>query len=220
MNRRFKRYNRRKKSSKIKEIIYMHIKNNIKEYLIASIIFLIGIVIGVIFINNLSETQSSEITQYINSFIQNLKANQKINDLSLLKDSILENIILAILLWFMGSTVIGSSIVYLILCFRGFCLGYTISSIILTCGLGKGVLFLLSYILLQNIIFIPCIIALAVSGMRLHNSIMKDKRRENIKVEILRHTLFSAFILILLILTSFLEVYISKNLLMLIVNYL
>ena len=78
----------------------------------------------------------------------------------------------------------------------------------------------MSSLLLQTIVFIPCVLALAVSGMKLHNSIMKDKRRENIKVEILRHTLFSLFILILLILSSLIEVFISKNILVALINYI
>ncbi|MDO5555094.1 MAG: stage II sporulation protein M [Clostridia bacterium] len=86
--------------------------------------------------------------------------------------------------------------------------------------LGKGLLFLFSTILLQNILFIPCVIALAVSGMKLHNSIMKDKRRENIKLEILRHTLFSLFILFLLICSSLIEVYVSKNVLLMFIKYI
>ena len=138
-----RRYRRNRKDSKIKQIIYNHIENNIKNYAIVSIIFLIGIVIGVIFINNTSESQSTEITNYITSFSQDLKENRDINTLLLLKDSIKKNIVLAIFLWFMGSTIIGISVVYITICFRGFCLGYTISSIILSLGMRK-----------RNIIFI------------------------------------------------------------------
>lgn len=130
-----RRYRRKRKTSKLKSTILTHIENNIKEYAIVSIIFLIGIVIGVIFINNTSENQSTEITNYITSFTQDLKENQNIDNFELLKDSINKNIVLAILLWFMGSTVIGISVVYLTVCFRGFCLGYTISSIILSLGI-------------------------------------------------------------------------------------
>lgn len=127
-----RRYSRKKKSSKIKDIIYAHIENNLKEYIIVSIIFFIGIVTGVIFINNTSDNQSAEINNYISTFVQDLKDNKDINDLALLKDSIKKNCVLAVFLWFMGSTVIGISIVYLTVCFRGFCLGYTISSIVMT----------------------------------------------------------------------------------------
>lgn len=130
-------YSKRRKKSRFKEIIFSHIENNIKEYLIISIIFFIGIVIGVIFINNISESQVSEITNYITSFVEDLKNNKDVNTLLLLKESIKNNVILGVFLWFMGSTVIGIPIVYLTVCFRGFCLGYTISSIILSLGVRK-----------------------------------------------------------------------------------
>ena len=136
-----RRYKRRKRESKIKTTILTHIENNIKEYAIVSIIFLIGIVIGVIFINNASETQYNEITTYITSFVQDLKDNQNIDNFALLKDSLKKNYVLAVFLWFMGCTVIGTSIVYLIVCFRGFCLGYTISSVVLTLGFRKRITF-------------------------------------------------------------------------------
>ncbi len=218
MNRR--RYRLKSNNSKIKEIVFSHIENNLREYIIFTVIFLIGIVIGVIFINNVSENQGLEITNYITSFVSSLKENNEINNFVLLKDSIKKNVVLATILWFMGSTVIGISIVYLIVAFRGFCLGYTISSMIATFGLWKGILFILSTIFLQYIIFIPCIIALSVSGMRLHNSIMKDRRKENIKLEVLRHTVFCTFILVFMIISSFIEVFVSKNILINIVKYL
>lgn len=218
MNRRYSR--KRRKTSKIKKTLLTHIENNLREYVIVTIIFLIGIIIGVIFINNISVEQETEINNYISEFITNLKENSNVNEFALLKDSISKNCVLAVFLWFMGSTVIGISIVYLTICFRGFCLGYTVSAIMLTCGTGKGILFIASTILLQNILFIPCALALAVSGMRLHSSIIKDRRRENIKLEILKHTVFSFIILVLLVLSSVIEVYVSKNILLLILKYI
>ena len=130
---------RYRKESRLKEIVLTHIENNIKEYLIVGIIFFIGIIIGVIFINNISDNQISEISSYITSFTGDLKNNTDINTLLLLKDSIKKNVMLAIILWFMGSTVIGISVVYLIVCFRGFCLGYTISSIMISLGIRKRI---------------------------------------------------------------------------------
>lgn len=133
-----RRYEYKRKQSKIKELIISHLEKNIKEYAIISIIFFIGIIIGIIFINKASETQISEINNYIYTFVQDLKNDSNINELLLLKDSLRKNCVLAIFLWFMGSTVIGTSIVYITICFRGFCLGYTISSIISSYGVRKG----------------------------------------------------------------------------------
>ena len=74
--------------------------------------------------------------------------------------------------------------------------------------------------LLHNIIFIPCLLLLAVSGINLYKSIIKDRRKENIKIEIIRHTVFSLIILAVMLFASLIETYISSNLLISIAKYL
>lgn len=208
------------KKSKIKEVIVQHIKKNLREYAIVLILFLIGLIFGIVFINNVGESQINDITSYLGSFIDNLKNKTQINQFEVLKDALLSNFLLALILWFVGSTVIGIPIVYGIVIYRGFCLGYTISSIIATIGIGKGILFSFTSLLFQNLLFIPCLLALAVSGMKLYQSIVKDKRRENIKIEITRHTIFCFIFLIGLEIAAFAEVYISTNLLQICSKYL
>ncbi len=209
-----------KKNSIIKTIVKEHISSNLKEYIIVLTIFLIGIIVGIIFINNSTQVQQIEITNYLQTFIKDLNENKDINKMSLLKESIIENIVLAVSLWFIGSTVIGIPIVYGIIAFRGFSLGYTIASAVATLGPGKGTMFILASILLQNIILIPSILALAVSGIKLYQSIIKDRRRENIKLQIVRHTIFSFIILIIMMLASFIEVYASTNILIQIAKFI
>ena len=64
---------KRNKRLKIWDIIYNHITNNKKEYILVTLIFLVGIFLGVMYINNSTETQISEITTYVNNFIEQLK---------------------------------------------------------------------------------------------------------------------------------------------------
>lgn len=210
----------KKNTGKIRNIFVNYLQNNVREYCIVILIFLIGLIIGIIFVNNTNQTQADEINNYLTTFVNQLKENVQIDRGALLQNSLISNAILTALLWFVGSTVIGIPIVYAIIGYRGFCIGYTISSSIAALGTAKGMAFILSSILFQNIIFIPCILALGVSGMKLYKSIVKDKRRENIKIEMTRHTIFCIFILILLELSAFAEVYISSNLLQLCAKYL
>ena len=209
---------KRRKANNIKQLILNHFYENIKAYIIVIIIFIIGIVAGVIFINNTNETQSTEIQNYITSFINSLKQDYHIDKLELLKKSLGDNFILILTMWFIGSTVIGIPIIFGIVLFRGFCIGYTVSSIIASLGVQKGLIFLFTTVFLQNLIFIPVVICMTVSCIRLYKSIMKDKRRENIKVEIIRHTLFSIVLIIFLIVAALVESYISTNLLMICIN--
>ena len=205
----------KRKRTSLKELVLNNIYENLKSYLIVAVIFIIGIVIGVIFINNANTNQMEEIQSYINNFVSSLKQDYHIDKVELMKSSIGDNLILIISMWFIGSTVIGIPIVLGIVAFRGFCIGYTVSSIIGTLGVQKGMLFLFSTIFMQNLIFIPVILCMSVSCIKLYKSIMKDKRRENIKIEIIRHTLMSIMLLLILIIASLIEVYISSNLLML-----
>ena len=198
--------------------IKIHIINNLKLYVIVSIFFLIGILIGSFFIKNIQTDMQAQIDTYIKDFIEILKQNHQIDHTNLLKDTIINHIIFTILIWVMGCSVIGIPIVYGLVIWKGFSLSYTISSIISALGLGKGIIFCFSNLFLQNLIVIPGTLALAVSGVKLYNSIIKDKRKENIKLEIVRHTIFSTFILILLIASSFVETYISTNLTQIYIN--
>lgn len=209
-----------KKRSNIKNIIYKHIISNLKEYISIILVFLIGIIIGVIVINNSTESQLLQIKDYINNFISDLKEFGNIDKVSLITETLLNNLYLILALWFVGSTVIGMPIIYGIIGYKGFCLSYTISSSIITLGTVNGTLFSISSMLFQNLIYIPCMFALAVSGIRLYKSIMKDKRRENIKIEVLRHIMFSILIGVVMLLGTFIETYVSTNLIIAFTNSL
>ena len=195
------------------QTIKEHVLNNKKEYIIVSILFVIGIFLGVFFINNVGQEPRTQITEYVNQFVEQLKNTESLNTVELLKTSIGQNIILAISLWFFGTTIIGIPVVFGIVAYRGFCLGYTIAACISIMGIQKGILFVLILLLLQNLLIIPAILALAVSGIKLYQSITKDKRKENVKLEMVRHTVFSLIMLIVLILSSVIEIAVSTNVL-------
>ena len=204
----------------LKKVIQENIAKNIKIYTILLIIFMLGLIIGIVVVNNAQDAQKAEINDYINTFINDLKNGAKIDYFKLLKTSFGNNFFTVLILWFMSSTVIGIPIVYGEIGYKGFCLGYTISSVVATLGTGKGILFVITSMLLHNIIFIPCLLLLAVSGINLYKSIIRDRRKENIKIEIIRHTIFSLIILAVLMIASLIETYISSNLLISIVKYL
>ena len=217
-----KKNNRTKgKTNNIKQIVFRHISNNIKEYTIVSIFFLIGVILGVIVINNSDVESQNNIQGYIQTFINSLKSNEyKIDIQGLLQSSIISNVKLALLIWFVGSTVIGMPLIYGIIAFRGYCLGYTIAAIMATLGSRSGITFALASLLLQNLLIIPGIFALSISGIRLYKAIMQDRRKENIKLEIYKHSIFSLGILIILVLAAVVETYASGNLIMLTVKYI
>ena len=58
------------------------------------------------FVNNIQETQRMEISSYLTNFIEKMKTTENLNYMDLLKNSMGQNILLAIMIWFFGTTVI------------------------------------------------------------------------------------------------------------------
>ena len=213
-----KNIKRKRGKSKIRTVITNHIVNNKKDYLIAILLFLVGLIIGVMFINNVSENQFIEIEEYIKTLVNSIKSIENIDYINIFKESMLSNLILIIIIWISSSTIIGIPIVYGNLIFRGFILGYTISSIVSSLGILNGIIFGITSLLLHNIIFISVVLAASVSGMKLYKSIIKNREKENVKIEFFRHTIFCVIMLLLLVISSIIEVYISTNLVKFFIN--
>ena len=130
----------KKRENVWKELILNNIIINKRKYILLLLIFIIGIVLGVFFINNSDDTQKKEINDYITNFITTLKENNSIDKNELLKASLKRNIIMGITLWFIGTTIIGLPLVYFFVLYKGLCIGYTMSSAILTLSTGKGII--------------------------------------------------------------------------------
>lgn len=58
-----------------------------------------------------------------------------------------------------------------------------------------------------------------LAGFKLYKSIVKDRNRDNIKIEVLRHTIFSGIMLGLLCVSAIIEILISTNILKNFVKY-
>lgn len=193
------------KSIKIKEIIIEYLNNNSKEFILTIMVFIIGLFIGVMFVNNSLEDKTDLIFDYINKFIEYFKQKEQIDKSVLFINSIKNNLLLTIGLWLAGTTIFGMPVVLGIVLYRGFCLGATISSLNMVLGIKKGMLFCVVALFIQNIFFIPGIITIGVSSIKLYKSIISDRRKENIKIQMFNHTIVSFLMLLFLIFSSFLE---------------
>ena len=72
-----RRTSRKNSEHRVRNIIFEYIRENAKIYLILIIIFFIGLILGILFVNNSNETQSNQISSYINNFISFYISNFK-----------------------------------------------------------------------------------------------------------------------------------------------
>ena len=83
------------KYSNWKTVLKKYIKNNYKEYLLVFILFLIGLFIGVMIINNINENKIVEIVKYINDFKDMYKKVENVNQFQLTIQLIKKNLLFA-----------------------------------------------------------------------------------------------------------------------------
>ena len=145
----------------MKNILLNYVIRNKKNFIIIITLFLIGIFIGTIFINNSNENQKLEINNYIEELVKKVKESENVNKLNLLLISIKQNIMFILLIWFLGCTIIGGIFIYITIIYKGFSIGYTISALIAVLGIKQGILISIISLLLQNIIFLPAFFIVA-----------------------------------------------------------
>lgn len=194
-------------------------RENYKEYILIGIIFLIGMFIGVMIINNSNKFETEKIGLYLEGFITNFQSTKEINKMQLIGTSIKNNLILAISIWIAGTTIVGLPIVLAIILFRGIALGYTVAAFSYLLGKFSGIFFCIIALLAQNIICIPVIITLGVSSINLYKSIVKERNVENIKKKIRQHTIILLIAIMLLILSSIVENTVSVTVLKKVIKY-
>ena len=203
---------------KSRKLFISHLSKYKKEYTLIAIFVAIGFILGVIYIQKGSESELTSINSYIQTLISNIKNAEGINKALLLLESLKNNCIFIILILFLGCTIIGSFFIYLACLYKGFSLGYTVAAIFASSGIKTGIIFVLSTMILQNIILFMAIFLIANSGIQSYVNIKRNI--VNLKVELFRHSLIMLISLVLSVIASFIEVYISTNFLIFLKDFL
>lgn len=198
--------------------IKYYFSKNILDYLKVFIVFIAGIVLAVITINNSNDVQRKEIQGYINEKINIVKTVDDYNR-GILFDVFKENAKNIIILAFLSSSLIGIPFAYIAVAKKGFSIGYTISAIYATQTTKTAIIFICNSMLFHNIIYMISVGLVLVSGTSLVKA-MVDQDRRNIKFEVFRYLIFLCIGIIFILVSSIFEVHVSSFFLSLFKKYL
>ena len=135
-------------------------KENKFFYFMVFIFFCVGIALGTYIVKYMRASDASDLTSYFSTFAQSI-VKEPVNNKVLLLNVLKKNLILLTVLITISFTVFGTPIILLLDLIKGFTLGYTFSFLISTFE-GKGLWLALVATIPQNIIYIPCFIALSI----------------------------------------------------------
>ncbi len=202
------------------KILTEYFKRNIIQYIFLSIILIIGIVLGSITVNFISDMQSENIQSFIKGFLANVNGIS-VDYSSVFYISLSNNIKTAVLLILLGLSVVGIPFILGIIFFRGFILGFTVGFLIEDLG-SKGLILSVLSILPQNLIILPCIISIGVTALTFATTVIKNRLKnyhENYTQMISGYILLNLFFSFLLVISGLIEGYISPMFIKLFSNY-
>lgn len=189
--------------------------NNIKfekKYVLFSIIIVIlGIITGSLFIVILNSADKKIVIEYISDFINNIG---NINSNELLKNIILNNFSIILLMFIIGFSFFLFPINIIILFYKSFVVGFTLSSFILTYNI-RGLLYSIIYIFPHLIINILIFALLTAFTARISINMIKhiiNKKNVNMRVYFNKYCTLIPIVLFLISLTSLYETYIMPYL--------
>lgn len=193
---------------------------NKKLNLFVIFIVILGIISGTLFLMVLNENDKSEVINEIGTFMTNINTNN-INNLNSFKNSLIEGMILIILSWILGMSIIGVIFNIFFIYMKSFTIGFSISSFILVYKY-KGILSSLIYVIPSQLINILIILILGVYTLLFSKYLfkmifLKDKT-VNLGKFFKKYVLVFGICIILCVISSLCEAYLLPSLLKVIIK--
>ncbi|MBE5813372.1 MAG: stage II sporulation protein M [Clostridiales bacterium] len=191
-------------------ILTRHIVEHKSIYIILFLLFVIGFIIGGVNAAFVGEEIKTESQNYILEFVESLKT-QEIDSNILLKESMRANIKPIVYIMLFGLVIIGIPFIFIYIGVYSYSIGFTVTSILLSLGTSKGLSFIFTLMIPQEIVLIPTIMIISVNAI-LFSKITLNLRNINLKTELIKYT--GIFIIGLLVSMgiSLFETYVGSNL--------
>ena len=191
---------------------------NSTEFLKLIIILAITVLVSILVINNTTDSQKAQIKEFVDTRISEIKNGDYTSQNSTFNHTFLYRLKEFWLVSLLASSLVGLPIAYFVIVKRIFSIGYTISAIFATQSTRTSIIFICNMMLFHNIMYISSLFIVLVSGIRFIKNILKKDR--NLKFEILRFLIFVFIGLVIVLVSTLFETYISVNLLNLFKKYL
>ena len=180
------------------------------------IVFIIGLLFGSIYMNIIDNSEKKDVVNSVKNFIYSYEKITFIDKIGIFKDTFIKNLLYFITIWLLGISIIGIPIIIVMIFLKAFVTGFSISGLFVTYKF-KGLLYILSFMIPSNIIFIIITILLGTYSIDLSIKLFSHaikKKTFNFGIYMGKY-LFLLFIIIILVVVlslyeSFINPYIFK----------
>ncbi|MGD9678052.1 MAG: stage II sporulation protein M [Vulcanibacillus sp.] len=187
------------KRAKMKSSTNDYLKENFSMYIFTIILFIMGVIFGSYVIYSLSLSQKQELLSIFNLFYLDIDTLSLLDSQVVFKQVLIDNLKYLGVLWFLGLSIVGMPLIFILIFTKGLIVGFTVSFLIFELN-WQGLLFSLASVIPQNIIIVPVLIIAGVTGINFSLSLIKHKGNKSYSYQ----QSITSYTLIILILGGFL----------------
>ena len=183
-------------------------------------ILILGIISGSIFLIVLKDNDKNMIVEQFNTFIKNVNENN-INNSYAFRNALYENYIFIILVWLLGSSIIGIIVNIFLVYFKGFIYGFSLSScywVFKYKGLILSFIYAFPTIIINLIVVLILLVYSILFTSYLWKVIFAKDRNTGIKRFLKKYLFVLLICLILGLVSSFLEAYLVPSMIKLVIK--
>lgn len=186
----------------------MHKERGISPFVLCSVLFVAGAILGIIGLRVLSPDEKAELASYLEIFVRNVTAGG-LDPAIVFKLSLAQNLKTALLTWALGLAVIGTPFACLIVAIRGFALGFSSTFLIKEVS-GGGTYLFISGILPHSLISVPVLVMLCSLAVSFSVTLLREKpwAHGSLWSKVGSYTLRFFLVSLLFVLSSAVEAYV------------
>jgi len=149
-------------------------------YLIILLVFALGVAAGVYGVQKMQSDKALELSSYLDHFLQQAGALE-VDPVKALRDVLYNDLMVILVVYLLGLTVIGIPVILGIIFTRGFVLGFTIYFLAWEKSV-QGIILAVAAVLPQNIFLIPALLMSGVASLSF--ALLLARRFYNSKVQV------------------------------------
>ncbi|MBA4495704.1 stage II sporulation protein M [Paenactinomyces guangxiensis] len=203
-----------KRKSQWSQSIQVHVQNQKSLYIFITVLFMMGVIFGAVIVNTLDPAQKEGLLNYLSYFFQGLEQNSIAESEIAFQHSMGDHLKTIGLMWILGLSVIGIPVLLVFIFLKGLVIGFTVGFLVNQLS-WKGLWFAFVSVVPQNLLVIPALIIVAVSGINFSILLVRNRlihHRGTIYPQFVSFSILVTGMAVMMLLSSLFEAFISPHL--------
>ncbi|MFM1652805.1 stage II sporulation protein M [Brevibacillus sp. B_LB10_24] len=199
---------------RVGQTVRSYMQEHQTHYVFTAVLFAMGIIFGSIVAGSLAQPQKQELFSFIQYFFLDLQEHGVPQANAQFQHSFGYYLKMVGIMWAFGLSVIGLPIILLLLFLKGMMVGFTVGFIVNQLK-WQGILFSLAAILPQNMLIVPALLIVGVSGTAFSLRLMRSRflfKKGEVLPYFATYTATTAGMLAILTIAALFEAFVTPHL--------